>query len=539
MSNEDVNDSVNGAQEFAPTVEDILAEATKLPPFQFAIQKKAIRDKLAAAGAKVTLGELDTEIERRRKTKGDQSKQSLLPESAQDPEPWHEAIDGAASLNQIRAFLQRFIIVEQHAYTALTLWIAFSYLLDIAVCAIRIAFLSPTKRCGKSRAMQVLELLSRRALASSSISPAAVYRTIDALGDASCTLLIDEADTFVGKANGDSDLVGILNASFDRPHAFVTRTVPAGERELAPKRFSTWAAIAYAFNLAKGRIPDTWLDRSIPVRMRRKRPGEKVEPLRLSNHRAFAEAFEIRRKLFRWSNDMREQLKEAEPAIPTALDSNDRAADGWHALLTIADAAGGPWPHMAREAATALCTDASDGADDSLGTALLADVKRMFDGRIAAKVPDAEKLRSKGICEELAKLKGHPWAEYGKAQKPITQNQLARLLKPFSIVPHTIRLADDSTPKGYESKDFKDAFECYLSDQKSGDAPMSGDSNRHKATTQRGEGESSDSRSATGDPGGAPKNGTSAYGEKDCGDMADKSSARGDVNEVFDDREEF
>ena len=36
------------------------------------------------------------------------------------------------------------------------------------------------------------------------------------------------------------------------------------------------------------------------------------------------------------------------------------------------------------------------------------------------------------IVDELARIEGGPWAEWGKGGKPITQNALARLLKPLS-----------------------------------------------------------------------------------------------------------
>jgi len=46
--------------------------------------------------------------------------------------------------------------------------------------------------------------------------------------------------------------------------------------------------------------------------------------------------------------------------------------------------------------------------------------------------------------------------------KPLTTNSLARLLKPYRIKPHEIRIGARNR-NGYELKDFVDAFNRYLS----------------------------------------------------------------------------
>ena len=52
-------------------------------------------------------------------------------------------------------------------------------------------------------------------------------------------------------------------------------------------------------------------------------------------------------------------------------------------------------------------------------------------------------LTSSKLVDALAKLEGHPWAEY-KRGKPISQNQLARALKPLGITPNVIRMGDET-----------------------------------------------------------------------------------------------
>jgi hypothetical protein len=108
-----------------------------------------------------------------------------------------------------------------------------------------------------------------------------------------------------------------------------------------------------------------------------------------------------------------------------------------------------------------------------------------------------------------------PWAEWGRRRKPISQNQVARLLKPFGIVPGSIRLPDKSTPKGYLLKQFIEAFASYV--------PIPPDPDRHNATTIGGVGESGDFDPPHEDPLWRFRNGTSPYGEKECGGVADEN----------------
>jgi Protein of unknown function (DUF3631) len=48
-----------------------------------------------------------------------------------------------------------------------------------------------------------------------------------------------------------------------------------------------------------------------------------------------------------------------------------------------------------------------------------------------------EEISSKRLTDELAQIEGGPWAEWGsgKRRKPITQNALARLLRPHKVSP--------------------------------------------------------------------------------------------------------
>ena len=115
-----------------------------------------------------------------------------------------------------------------------------------------------------------------RALASSSITPASIFRVIEA---AQPTLLIDEGDRLDEK--NKPELVAIVNSSHCRADAIVIRTV-GDDHE--PAAFSTWAPIMI---WAIGKLPSTWVDRSIVIPMRRRTKDEAVERMRLDHDQGF------------------------------------------------------------------------------------------------------------------------------------------------------------------------------------------------------------------------------------------------------------
>ena len=121
--------------------------------------------------------------------------------------------------------------------------------------------------------------------------------------------------------------------------------------------------------------------------------------------------------------------------------------------MAIADLAGGSWPEKARNVAVVMSGD-SEAEDSSVGVMLLTDLAALFDER------NTVRLSSRDICDALADLEDRPWPEFSRG-KPITPNQLSKLLKPFGVRPKTIRL-ETGTKKGYEVADFAKAFARYI-----------------------------------------------------------------------------
>jgi hypothetical protein len=282
----------------------------------------------------------------------------------------------------------------------------------------RIAFLSPEPGSGKSRALEVTEPLVPRPVHAVNTTPAYLFRKVsDEAGPP--TILYDEIDTVFGpKAKDNEDVRGMLNAGH-RKGAMAGRCVVKGKR-VETEELPAYCAVALA---GLNDLPDTLMSRSVVIRLRRRAPGEHVDPWRGRINSPQGE--ELRGQLETWSDET--AAKVTWPDMPDGIE--DRNADVWEALLAVADLAGGDWPERARVAAVALVADSMAGAP-SIGVLLLRDLKRVFDGR---------------------------------DNKPVDARWLSRQLGKYEVKAKTIRTAD-GTPRGYDAGDLADPWSRYVAE---------------------------------------------------------------------------
>jgi hypothetical protein len=106
--------------------------------------------------------------------------------------------EGAAILNDVRSFLSRFVVYpSEHAKIAHALWVAHAHLMGAWESTPRIAFLSPEPGSGKTRAMEVTELLVPNPVAAVNVTPAYLFRKVGS-ENGPPTILFDEIDTVFG-----------------------------------------------------------------------------------------------------------------------------------------------------------------------------------------------------------------------------------------------------------------------------------------------------------------------------------------------------
>ena len=360
------------------------------------------------------------------------------------PEPAWEPLDGAQLLDRVEAFLVRFVAYPSDAArVSHVLWVAHTHLMGAWESTPRIAFLSPEPGSGKSRALEITELLVPRPVHAVNTSPAYLFRKVsDEAGPP--TLLYDEIDTVFGpKAKDNEDIRGMLNAGHRRG-AVSGRCVIRG-KTVDTEELPAYCAVALA---GLDDLPDTIATRSVIVRMRRRAPHEHVEPFR---HRVnAAEGHLLRDRLADWAESVEPVVAGAWPDMPEGIE--DRNADVWEALLAVADAAGGAWPERARCSAVALVAEKS--ADrGSLGIRLIDDVRNAFTDA------HADKLGTDRLLSHLTDLDESPWADL--RGKPLDARALSVRLGRYGIRPRNVRL-EDRIVKGYERSDLVDAWSRYL-----------------------------------------------------------------------------
>ncbi len=353
-----------------------------------------------------------------------------------DVDPWPDPIQPAALLSEVADTVRRFIICQPETAHAVALWVGMTWLMDVVQVAPLAIISAPEKRCGKSLLLFLLGRLSYRPLTASNITPAALFRAVDAWRP---TLLVDEADAFM---KDNEELRGLLNCGHTRDSAYIIRVV--GEN-FTPTKFNVWGAKALA---GIGHLADTLMDRAVTLELRRKLPHENVERLRHAEPGLFDD---LAAKLARFAEDYRDAIRRARPELPANL--NDRAQDNWEPLLAIADVAGGMWPELARKAALKL--SGVDSPTMSIGTELLADIQEVFEHKGVDRISSADLIAA--LCDDDEKS----WATYNRG-KQITPRQLARKLDGYGIKSKTVRIGY-TTPKGFELEQFDEAFARYLS----------------------------------------------------------------------------
>jgi hypothetical protein len=365
--------------------------------------------------------------------------------------PYPEEVDAVDLYDEIARTIESYIVLPQGTLHPLCLWCMGTYAFDEFHIFPKLIFHSPEKRCGKSTALDVVEAISSRALFSSSISPAAVFRVIEKYHP---TLVIDEADTFISGRN--DELIGIINSGHARNRAYVIRTV-GDDHE--PKQFSTWAPQVFA---SIKRLQDTVMDRAIVIELRRKTRDERTAriPATLKE-----DLKPLREKLLRWHTDNQLSLK-LNPIEPGYIDS-DRAVDNWLPLFTIANSISDECLAHCKQAYIHQNTHKDE---QSVQLQLLEDIREIFSGY------DSDRITSETLVEKLIDLEERPWCEWKRGQ-PMTKNSLAKLLDNFNIKSEQFRFGT-LVRRGYERQFFDDAFQRYLSS-----TPETGDLKRYNATT--------------------------------------------------------
>lgn len=373
-------------------------------------------------------------------------------------------------LEAIGEQITRFVVVPSaEARTALQLFVMHTWSVDAAGTTPYLALVSAEKRSGKTKLLEVLELLVREPWLTAGASESALFRTIEA----DCpTLLLDEVDAiFASNTDRTEPLRALLNAGNKR-RTTISRCVPP---KFEPRKFSTFCPKILS-GIDTGKLPETVTDRSIVIHMKRRHAGEHVE--RLREKVVWPATEPLRTALRGWAENTTEILGGADPHLPDAL--SDRSADAWEPLFAIADHAGPDWGEKARAAAIVL-SGASDDGELGRGAQLLTGIR--------AAIGDEQAMSSADLLEKINADEELPFGGW-RDGRGLDGRSLSRLLKPYGIGrPTTIRFGE-KTAKGYRREMFLDAWKRYLPAEAvttvtsvTGESPVTEKASKHGAVT--------------------------------------------------------
>lgn len=359
----------------------------------------------------------------------------------------------SAYLEAVRQFLVGYVAFPSpEAADTIAVWIAHAQLyepfldagLDLFDTSPLLAFLSAEMRSGKTRALDCLALLVPRPERAIQPSEAWLYTVLSQRPRP--TVLIDEIDTVFAKGNAEKHegIRGVLNSG-NRAGTPVTRVRlrANGAREL--ERFAVDGPKALA---GIGSLPDTVLDRSIVITMKRRTADEPVERFRQRQAERIASAIQLDVDAVLAQADAYEGIHDELRALSPA-DLDDRAADSWEALFVVALLAGGDWPTRAQQAALALAKGGELPA--SLGVRLLSDVRDVFG--------DEPYVLTHDLLARLHDLEDAPWGDWYGAR--ISARKVADLLRPYRISPE-LRRWNGKVQRGYARGAFEDAWKRLL-----------------------------------------------------------------------------
>jgi hypothetical protein len=347
---------------------------------------------------------------------------------------------GDPLVENLLALIERYLVMTPEQRLVVALWIVHTHIVEELEQTPYLTVTSPVRQCGKSRLLELLELLVPRAWPAVTPSEAVVYRTVDARMP---TLLLDEVDAIFAPKTADrhEGLRAILNAGH-RKGATVPRCIGVSSK---PQDFKVFCAKVLA---GIGVLPDTITDRSIPIRLARKRRSEQVE--RFRRREATELSAPIRVELERWAEEHGPEIAAARPPLPDEL--SDRMQEGCEPLLAIADRLG--YGESAREALVSLLTAERLDERENAQEKLLRDVRRAFYGADQHVLPTEALLQTLNAEEPWSTWYGHGLDARG----------LATMLKPYGVSSRTVRLGAE-TAKGYHRGDFEDAWARYVRDE--------------------------------------------------------------------------
>lgn len=230
--------------------------------------------------------------------------------------------------NELTHFFRRFMwYPDDRTYSVLAAWVMLTYVFMVFDQVPYLKMVG-TKRAGKTRTLELLEMLAFNAKLSSSLSDAYVFRAVEM---DRVTLLVDEAENLARQPKeAVNERLELFRSGYRRSGSVGRVEGEAHQRV----DYSTYSPKAFAN--ATG-IEDALEDRTIDIPVERKPKNVRVE--KLSHRRIRGEAQVLRNKLYcfglQWARKIAEIYEQLEVDVV-----DDREAEIWAGMMSIAKLVG-------------------------------------------------------------------------------------------------------------------------------------------------------------------------------------------------------
>ncbi|MGA7625613.1 MAG: DUF3631 domain-containing protein [Candidatus Acidiferrales bacterium] len=351
---------------------------------------------------------------------------------------------GCALIAELESYIRSYVTFAETCYAlVIALWLAATHVWTSFDAFPYLVVTSATKRSGKTRLLELISFVASNSRLVANISPAALYRTIDAEKP---TLLVDEAEMF---SSAKSEFRSLLNTGYRRG-----QTVKRHDGD-----YETYCPKAFALI---GDVHDTLRDRSIVIEMMRGEPAR-----RFVYAAAQEEGAALRETINTAVTSKAEEITEALRSFEgLRWLINDRDEEIWTPLFVLCRLlCPDRLPELGRAAAD---ISAAKTAKPRKYLELGAEEERVQEGEYAVHllrdmlriIGDQKQITTQEAIAKLRDIATSPWRRFrGDGLKDGIEGAMvvAGLLSRFGVKPSTIRIAakdvgTGSTAKGYKRR---------------------------------------------------------------------------------------
>ncbi|GAA4376864.1 DUF3631 domain-containing protein [Nocardioides caricicola] len=342
-----------------------------------------------------------------------------------------------ALIDDLASFIGRFVVLSDEQRLVMAVYVIHTHIAKRCQQTPYIFIHSPEPECGKSRLMEVLDVLVREPWMIVNPSDAVLFRKVN---DSMPTLLWDEIDAVFNpkSAQYHEEQRGMLDQGHRR-RGRVPRFI--GDKV---KEFDVYCPKVFA---GIGTLPDTLSRRSIPISLKRRRPDEPIDEFIYQD--VVEEAAPLVERVEAWAAEYGKTAANDRPSdLPERI--SDRMKEGCFSLFAIADLAG-KGAELRKALDTILTGDRLD-SQQTMRTRLLRDLRTVFAMRYRDSGKPMKFLPTDEILESLIGFEESPWSDY--YGRELEAKDLATLLEQYGVKSRQVKYQGEPR-RGYSREPSK------------------------------------------------------------------------------------